>query len=56
MLPCFGGNFNKRKETLIKEWQILKHMKMGKARTYIGIGYNWDLEPEEENYDDKKLH
>lgn len=27
---------------------------MAKARAYTGIGYNWDLEEEERNNDDKE--
>lgn len=56
MLSYLWGRFHRRKETLIKERHILKYIKMAKARAYIGIGYNWDLKPEEENYDDMKLH
>lgn len=44
-----------KKETLIKERHILNDIKMDKASAYIEIGYNWDLEPQEEN-DDKKIH
>lgn len=32
----------------------MKYIKMTKTRAYIGIGHNWDLEQEEENYSDKE--
>lgn len=42
-------------ETLLKERQICKYIQMAKANVYIETGYNGDLEPLAENYDNQKF-
>lgn len=55
MFTYLRERFHRKKDTLIKERCILNYIKMDKASAYIEIGYNWDLEPQEENHG-KKIH